>query len=164
MGARNVRNIFVNFVLITFFWLIWPFDMGDPSVELRYAYAVASALHGVRHILRKDFMLQVLMIHDEPFFLSQWSSATVWNLTSISVCYQPPWDLEVGKKFIIHYTYGCDYNLKVQPHKDHSDSNLLLLKSTLYVVICLPFKMKFCLSGHILYHKFFTLSWHYREN
>jgi hypothetical protein len=24
-----------------------------------YAYAVASALHGVRHILRKDFMLQV---------------------------------------------------------------------------------------------------------
>ncbi|XVF47254.1 hypothetical protein PTKIN_Ptkin03bG0094700 [Pterospermum kingtungense] len=47
-----------------------------------YAYAVASALHGVRHILRKDFMLQ------------------------------PPWDLEIGKKFIIHYTYGCDYNLK----------------------------------------------------
>ncbi|KAL3324598.1 hypothetical protein AABB24_038632 [Solanum stoloniferum] len=47
-----------------------------------YGYAVASALHGVRHILRKDFMLQ------------------------------PPWDLEVGKKFIIHYTYGCDYNMK----------------------------------------------------
>lgn len=47
-----------------------------------YAYAVASALHGVQHILRKDFMLQ------------------------------PPWDLETGKKFIIHYTYGCDYNMK----------------------------------------------------
>lgn len=47
-----------------------------------YAYAVASALHGVRHILRKDFMLQ------------------------------PPWDPEVGKRFILHYTYGCDYNLK----------------------------------------------------
>lgn len=47
-----------------------------------YAYAVASALHGVRHSLRKDFMLQ------------------------------PPWDLEVGKRFIIHYTYGCDYSLK----------------------------------------------------
>lgn len=47
-----------------------------------YAYAVASALHGVRHVLRNDFMLQ------------------------------PPWDLEVGNKFIIHYTYGCDYNLK----------------------------------------------------
>ncbi|XP_040993088.1 hydroxyproline O-arabinosyltransferase RDN2 [Juglans microcarpa x Juglans regia] len=47
-----------------------------------YGYAVASALHGVQHILRKDFMLQ------------------------------PPWDLEIGKKFIIHYTYGCDYNLK----------------------------------------------------
>ncbi|KAF9590351.1 hypothetical protein IFM89_033877 [Coptis chinensis] len=25
----------------------------------------------------------------------------------------PPWDLEVGKNFIIHYTYGCDYSLKV---------------------------------------------------
>ncbi|KAJ8543850.1 hypothetical protein K7X08_025468 [Anisodus acutangulus] len=47
-----------------------------------YGYAVASALHGERHILRKDFMLQ------------------------------PPWDLEVGKRFIIHYTYGCDYNMK----------------------------------------------------
>lgn len=47
-----------------------------------YAYAVASALHGVQHILQKDFMLQ------------------------------PPWDLETAKKFIIHYTYGCDYNLK----------------------------------------------------
>ena len=30
------------------------------------------------------------------------------------VSFQPPWDLEVGKKFIIHYTYGCDYNLKVK--------------------------------------------------
>ncbi|KAF9592229.1 hypothetical protein IFM89_012805 [Coptis chinensis] len=48
-----------------------------------YGYAVASALHGVQHILRKDFMIQ------------------------------PPWDLEVGKNFIIHYTYGCDYSLKV---------------------------------------------------
>ncbi|KAL2478214.1 hypothetical protein Fot_47228 [Forsythia ovata] len=47
-----------------------------------YAYAVASALHGVQHILRKDFMLQ------------------------------PPWDKETGKKFILHFTYGCDYNMK----------------------------------------------------
>ncbi|GAB4839459.1 Hydroxyproline O-arabinosyltransferase rdn2 [Ancistrocladus abbreviatus] len=46
-----------------------------------YAYAVASALHGVQHILRKDFMLQ------------------------------PPWDLETKDKFILHYTYGCDYNM-----------------------------------------------------
>ncbi|KAF8396251.1 hypothetical protein HHK36_017866 [Tetracentron sinense] len=43
-----------------------------------YAYAIASALHGVKHILLKDFMIQ---------------------------------DLNVGKKFIIHYTYGCDYSL-----------------------------------------------------
>ncbi|OMO87399.1 hypothetical protein COLO4_20667 [Corchorus olitorius] len=25
---------------------------------------------------------------------------------------KPPWDLETGKRFIIHYTYGCDYNMK----------------------------------------------------
>ncbi|RWR75509.1 hydroxyproline O-arabinosyltransferase 1 [Cinnamomum micranthum f. kanehirae] len=47
-----------------------------------YAYAVASAFHDVSNILYKDFMIQ------------------------------PPWDLEVGKKFIIHYTYGCDYDMK----------------------------------------------------
>lgn len=47
-----------------------------------YAYAVASALHGVQHILRKDFMIQ------------------------------PPWDLDSTKTFIIHYTYGCDYTMK----------------------------------------------------
>ncbi|KAL8527793.1 hypothetical protein ACS0TY_005577 [Phlomoides rotata] len=47
-----------------------------------YGYAVASALHGVQHILRKDLMLQ------------------------------PPWDMETRDKFILHYTYGCDYNLK----------------------------------------------------
>ncbi|GER46313.1 root determined nodulation 1 [Striga asiatica] len=45
-----------------------------------YAYAVASALHGVQHILRKEFMLQ------------------------------PPFDSETEGKFILHYTYGCDYN------------------------------------------------------
>ncbi|KAE9596307.1 hypothetical protein Lal_00048631 [Lupinus albus] len=54
-------------------------------VQEMYAYAVASALHGVKHILRDDFMLQ------------------------------PPWDIHVEKKFIIHYTYACDYNLKGEP-------------------------------------------------
>ncbi|KAK1292976.1 hypothetical protein QJS10_CPB17g02150 [Acorus calamus] len=47
-----------------------------------YGYAIASALHNIGNILFKDFMIQ------------------------------PPWDLEVGKKFIIHYTYGCDYDMK----------------------------------------------------
>lgn len=47
-----------------------------------YAYAVASALNGVGNILYKDFMIQ------------------------------PPWDTEVSNKFIIHYTYGCDYDMK----------------------------------------------------
>ena len=27
---------------------------------------------------------------------------------------QPPWDTEVGDKYIIHYTYGCDYDMKVK--------------------------------------------------
>ncbi|CAI9092646.1 OLC1v1027959C8 [Oldenlandia corymbosa var. corymbosa] len=47
-----------------------------------YAYAVASAFHGVGNILHKEFMIQ------------------------------PPWDTEIGKAFIIHYTYGCDYDLE----------------------------------------------------
>ncbi|CAO2825862.1 unnamed protein product [Amaranthus hypochondriacus] len=47
-----------------------------------YAYAVASALHGVKNILYKNFMIQ------------------------------PPWDTEVGTAYIIHYTYGCDYDMK----------------------------------------------------
>ncbi|KAG7945883.1 hypothetical protein I3843_14G010300 [Carya illinoinensis] len=47
-----------------------------------YGYAVASALHGVQHFLREDFMLQ------------------------------PPRDWGIGKRFILHYTYGCDYNFK----------------------------------------------------
>ncbi|KAH7439822.1 hypothetical protein KP509_04G078000 [Ceratopteris richardii] len=46
-----------------------------------YGYAVASALHGVQHVLRKDFMIQ------------------------------PPFDTRIEEKFIIHYTYGCDYDL-----------------------------------------------------
>ncbi|EFJ23955.1 hypothetical protein SELMODRAFT_150302 [Selaginella moellendorffii] len=50
-----------------------------------YGYAVASAMHGVQHVLRKDFMLQ------------------------------PPYDTKLEKKFIIHYTYGCDYTLKGEP-------------------------------------------------
>lgn len=28
--------------------------------------------------------------------------------------FQPPWDLETRKKYILHYTYGCDYNMKVK--------------------------------------------------
>ncbi|KAJ8756098.1 hypothetical protein K2173_024645 [Erythroxylum novogranatense] len=47
-----------------------------------YAYAVASALHGVQHILRKDFMLQ------------------------------PPFDGDTRGKFILHYTYGNDFDLQ----------------------------------------------------
>ncbi|XP_019173998.1 PREDICTED: hydroxyproline O-arabinosyltransferase 1-like [Ipomoea nil] len=47
-----------------------------------YAYAVSSALHNVSNILHKELMIQ------------------------------PPWDTEVGNAYIIHYTYGCDYDKK----------------------------------------------------
>lgn len=35
------------------------------------------------------------------------------NFPCIVECFQPPWDTEIGKAFIIHYTYGCDYDMKV---------------------------------------------------
>ncbi|KAG6407985.1 hypothetical protein SASPL_130987 [Salvia splendens] len=61
----------------------------DPEVDKAfgwvlemYAYAVASAFHGVGNILYKEFMIQ------------------------------PPWDTTIGKSYIIHYTYGCDYDLQ----------------------------------------------------
>ncbi|MCD7472738.1 Hydroxyproline O-arabinosyltransferase 1 [Datura stramonium] len=47
-----------------------------------YAYAVSSALHKVGNVLHKEFMIQ------------------------------PPWDTKIGEAFIIHYTYGCDYDMK----------------------------------------------------
>ncbi|XP_031102459.1 hydroxyproline O-arabinosyltransferase 1-like [Ipomoea triloba] len=47
-----------------------------------YAYAVSSALHNVSNILHKELMIQ------------------------------PPWDTEIGNAYIIHYTYGCDYDKK----------------------------------------------------
>lgn len=27
--------------------------------------------------------------------------------------FQPPWDTELADRYIIHYTYGCDYTLEV---------------------------------------------------
>ncbi|CAL5443702.1 unnamed protein product [Camellia sinensis] len=54
----------------------------DLVADKEHAYAVASALHNVGNILYKDFMIQ------------------------------PPWDTEIGNKFIIHFTYGCDYDMK----------------------------------------------------
>lgn len=46
-------------------------------VEARYGYAVASALHGVQHILRKDFMLQVSLFLGN-LFVSQLISGFAW--------------------------------------------------------------------------------------
>ncbi|KAJ0030425.1 hypothetical protein Pint_12461 [Pistacia integerrima] len=74
-----------------------------------YAYAVASALHGVANILHKDFMIQSMIErHLQPFVIFRTFTS------SLLFCdiYQPPWDTEVGNKYIIHYTYGCDYDMK----------------------------------------------------
>ncbi|XP_021772174.1 hydroxyproline O-arabinosyltransferase 3-like [Chenopodium quinoa] len=51
-------------------------------VQEMYAYAIASALHGVKHNIHVNFMVQ------------------------------PPRDWNIGSSYIIHYTYGCDYNKK----------------------------------------------------
>lgn len=65
MGARNVS---VQYKCPDVFYFIPDYQLklivlffydAFSSFELRYAYAVASALHGVQHILRNDFMLQV---------------------------------------------------------------------------------------------------------
>lgn len=47
-----------------------------------YGYATAAAMHGISHTLQKTFMIQ------------------------------PPWDPELRETYIIHYTYGCDFDLK----------------------------------------------------
>ena len=39
----------------------------------RYAYAIASALHGVQHILRKDFMIQVCCFSVLRYYPSIWN-------------------------------------------------------------------------------------------
>ena len=36
----------------------------------KYAYAVASALHAVQHILHKDFLLQVCLFFCEGLFIN----------------------------------------------------------------------------------------------
>ncbi|KAI8014017.1 Hydroxyproline O-arabinosyltransferase 1 [Camellia lanceoleosa] len=58
------------------------FEGCNQAYILRYAYVVVSALHNVGNILYKDFMIQ------------------------------PLWDTKIGNKFIIHFTYGCDYDMK----------------------------------------------------
>ena len=48
------------------------------TMYCRYGYAIASALHGVQHILRKDFMIQVYFL---LFTSMSWSivvSVSIW--------------------------------------------------------------------------------------
>ena len=131
MGARNIC---LTKQLIDIFVLVWRgigtdnlihYVNGFFLVEPRYAYAFASTLHGVRHILWKDFMLKVwhnIMSLDVVFniwcyhikLLSNMTNIPNLNLAFLFVKYQPPWDLETNKKYIHHYTYGFDYNMKVK--------------------------------------------------
>jgi hypothetical protein len=62
---------------------------------------------------------------------------------------QPPWDLATGKNFIIHYTYGCDYNLKVKLYniilKNNFNSNYDLLPANSW------YSIKIYESHHLLF-------------
>jgi hypothetical protein len=49
--------------------------------EPRYAYAVASALHGVQHILRKDFMLQVCIFSFNVLHRTVYFHFLIWLLS-----------------------------------------------------------------------------------
>jgi hypothetical protein len=51
-------------------WLVYIQCCSHIFVDLRYAYAVASALHGVRHILHEDFMLQVPVVYGNASCIS----------------------------------------------------------------------------------------------
>jgi hypothetical protein len=48
---------------------------------------------------------------------------------------QPPWDTELGDKYIIHYTYGCDYNMQVT---ESFCSCLAMSWMSVYVKLQLP--------------------------
>lgn len=70
------------------------------------------------------------------FFITLcWTNTWLTNI----IHFQPPWDLEVGKRFIIHYTYGCDYNMKVNwslPQIPFSTTQYLIgISSTTNIVL-----------------------------
>lgn len=61
MFVVETESLFINWLLA--FSTTSLFSDKFLLLLIRYGYAIASALHGVRHILRKDFMLQVGMGH-----------------------------------------------------------------------------------------------------
>ena len=63
--CKNYLVLYTDYTNSSVYYLLLCYDMIPAfrfcfSLTFRYAYAVASALHGVQHILRKDFMVQVL--------------------------------------------------------------------------------------------------------
>ena len=81
----DTRTFDMKLRTLTFSMLLFLF-------EPRYAYAVASALHGVQHILRKDFMLQVCLFFVKFFVLTINRRFSFWNwflvniLNNIATC------------------------------------------------------------------------------
>ena len=71
--------------------------------------------------------------------VERWNYALI-KKTPLVLLYQPPWDAEVGDTYIIHYTYGCDYTLKVLKVWPFSSSRLLCL--TMYIKILNVRKVK----------------------
>lgn len=47
------------------------------------------------------------------FFIINYKHLLWWTMVYLHLLLQPPWDTELGDKYIIHYTYGCDYDMKV---------------------------------------------------
>ena len=54
------------------------------------------------------------LLHGYEFFDAFMKEMMDIGLILFVVMNQPPWDIEVGDKYIIHYTYGCDYDMKVR--------------------------------------------------
>lgn len=102
---------------------LWVFDSPFLLVELRYAYAVASAFHGAQHIHRKDFMVQV------------------WSLTcegSLKLCWKLFFSMLIGSvlnnSYIFYFSApmgyrNCDYNMKA---KLHSPTFLLTMGNIIF--------------------------------
>lgn len=120
MGSRNVSYMDFSFPFFSHNPAIdWPSSLSWFQVCLccslctSWGSAYSSqGLHATGHILVFSYTGCILF----------YGTSEVLLMKILSYKFQPPWDLEVGKRFIIHYTYGCDYNLKV------SDFNALLSK------------------------------------
>lgn len=180
MGARNVRQnstwkqpffslvfqlILAHFgvsnnLFFFFFFLSWTKVCICSSICLAWRAAYSSEglyVAGLAsNILNFDDIVYVPSILHYPaettlvHVYRRWS----WRVLVI-LNFQPPWDLETAKKFIIHYTYGCDYNLKVK----------YLLPSHFLILWEAHSQLQLCISSYLLFFSilqacfFFSWAW-----